>query len=159
MKTQKLYRMLAQKCAARKCCAESGLHGAEWKRKHEQAIEQIVKDFMPSGSGLDCGTKIDLDASDGETLVFYTEFHHMNENGFYDGWTTHRVKVQGSLVSEFDLHINGRDRNQIKDYLTDVYDCALREELDYDETEQRYFSPAQREAYAAQQQREKEQLK
>lgn len=91
------------------------------------AIEKLVKDRMPSGSGLDAGTKFDFEASRLDRLVLITDFHHMNEHGFYDGWTYHKVIVTPSFVG-FDLRITGRDRNQIKDYLYDIFYQALGEE-------------------------------
>lgn len=75
---------------------------------------------LPSGSGLDTGVKLDLDRSSAEKLVFDTEFHHLNENGYYDGWTQHTVTVTPSFDG-FNLKISGRDRNGIKDYLYDLF--------------------------------------
>ena len=60
---------------------------------HEATIKRLVKDFMPSGSGFDAGTKLDLDLSHAERLVFTTSYHHMNDGGYYDGWTEHTVTV------------------------------------------------------------------
>jgi len=95
-----------------------------------QRLEDInrVMDTAPSGSGIDDGTKLD-DTSTANKLVFNTGFHHMNENGYYDGWTDHQVIVTPSLAYGFDMRITGRDRNDIKDYLYEVYDCWLRSEI------------------------------
>ena len=122
----KLYRELASLVRARLNCEISG--NKEWFEKHEARIEELVKNYMPSGSGFDCGTKIDLDKSTPEKLVFYTDFHHMNE-GYYDGWTEHRITVRPSLAFGFTLTISGRNRNEIKDYIHQVFDCALNEEV------------------------------
>jgi len=54
----------------------------------------------------------------------------MNEHGFYDGWTEHRITVKPSLAFGFELTISGRDRNEIKDYLSDVFYLWLREETE-----------------------------
>ena len=123
----KLYQELASRIQARLNCAESG--NVEWFEKHEARIEELVKNYMPSGSGFDCGTKIDLDKSTPEKLVFYTDFHHMNEAGYYDGWTEHRITVRPSLQHYFTLTISGRNRNEIKDYIHQAFDCALDEEV------------------------------
>lgn len=85
------------------------------------AVEKLVKDTAPSGSGIDTGTKINLEKSSANKLVFEFGFHHMNENGFYDGWTEHTAIVTPSLTSQFDLRITGRNRNDIKDYLHDTF--------------------------------------
>lgn len=122
----KLYRELASLVQANINCEISG--NKEWFEKHEARIEELVENYMPSGSGFDCGTKIDLDKSTPEKLVFYTDFHHMNE-GYYNGWTEHRITVRPSLAFGFTLTISGRNRNEIKDYIHQVFDCALNEEV------------------------------
>lgn len=86
-------------------------------------IEAIVKEYMPSGSGFDNGTTIDLDASREDRLVFNTAFHHMNEGGFYDGWTEHTVTVKPSFWGT-SIKVGGRDRNLIKDYIGDTFHHA-----------------------------------
>lgn len=121
----KLYQELASRIQARLNCAESG--NVEWFEKHETRIRHLVTHFMPSGSGFDCGTKIDLDESTPEKLVFYTDYHHMNEAGYYDGWTEHRITVRPSLQHGFTLTISGKNRNEIKDYIHQVFDYALNE--------------------------------
>jgi hypothetical protein len=99
----------------------------EWQQNHEKEIEWLV-DCLPSGSGWDSGTKLDLDRSTGERLVLYGGYHHMNENGFYDGWTEHEIWVRASLQFGIDLKITGRDRHGIKDYLCEMFQYALTQE-------------------------------
>ena len=89
-----------------------------------------MKEHAPSGSGLDNGTQIDLAVSTGEALVFHTAFHHMNEQGSYDGWTKHQITVKPSLQHDFVLRIAGRDRNRIKDHLYGVFNEFLRTEVE-----------------------------
>ena len=84
-------------------------------------------DDLPSGSGWDCGTKLDYEKSNPDKLVFYGSYHHMNENGMYDGWTEHTIIVTPSLAFGFDVKITGRDRNDIKDYLGEMFQHALSE--------------------------------
>ena len=77
-----------------------------------------LEEFLPSGSGFDSGTQIDTDSLGGEKVVFYTEYHHMNEVGYYDGWTSHQVIVTPTLsCSRFDIDVTGEDRNDILDYI------------------------------------------
>ena len=87
------------------------------------AVEGIEKECenLPSGSGLDSGVRIDLDRSKPNKIVFHTEFHHLNENGYYDGWTNHSIIVVPEFGGEFDIKITGKNRNQIKDYLYDLF--------------------------------------
>ena len=48
-------------------------------------------DMLPSGSGIDCGTKLDEDKATPQRLVFIVEYHHMNDVGMYCGWNTYAV--------------------------------------------------------------------
>lgn len=106
-----------------------------WEAQHKACIVQSVKTnlerlegLLPSGSGIDCGTKIE--PTDGRKIVLIVEFHHMDEGGGYDGWTSHKLTVSPSLAYGFDIRIDGRDRNGIKEYLGEVYKSALRELVD-----------------------------
>ena len=103
---------------ARKNCYESGNH--VWYDRWEDILDNIERNFLPSGSGIDSGTKIDRDRSTANKIVLTTEFHHMNDAGFYDGWTEHTITVTPTFES-INLKIGGRNRNQIKDYLYDVF--------------------------------------
>src|SRR5271168_1155261 len=67
------------------------------KLKPEYALESIMKNHMPSGSGVDAGTKLLLEESTGEKLVFEVAYHHINSNGFYCGWTTRNITVTYSM--------------------------------------------------------------
>ncbi len=123
-----LYQFIASTLNAFHNCAKS--ENTEWQDKHEARIEELTESFMPSGSGIDSGTKFNWDESTDEKLVFNTSYHHMNEDGYYDGWTEHKVIVTPSLSAGYDLKITGRDRNDIKDYLSEVYTSALDEEIE-----------------------------
>ncbi len=96
----KTYQSLAKACGAYHRCVESG--NTEWEAKWKAEIDETLEQF-PHGSGFDSGTEIDLDASNDEKLVFTTAFHHMNENGMYDGWTEHAITVVPSLGLDFHL--------------------------------------------------------
>ena len=124
----KIYQALAQYVDARQNCIKSGNDG--WKVKWEEKIQAVMETRMPSGSGWDCGTKIDLDSSTGEKIVLYGSYHHMNENGMYDGWSEHTITVRPSLQFGFRLTVSGRDRKEIKDYLHETFDFVLREEVE-----------------------------
>lgn len=105
---------------------------SEWFDRHTDTIEKLVSDHMPHGSGFDSGAKLDLDRSHADKLVFTTSFHHMNDGGFYDGWTEHTVTVTPSLSNEFNLRISGRNRNDIKEMMYQEFDYLLRTDVTYD---------------------------
>ena len=128
-----LYSELAGMVEARRNCAqrtetaqESNVGASvEWLDRHTETIESLVKQHMPHGSGFDSGTTLDLDASHADKLVFNTAFHHMNDGGYYDGWTEHTVTVVPSLTASFHLRVSGRNRNDIKEYIADEFYHAL----------------------------------
>lgn len=123
----KVYQSIARKMNAITNCVKSG--NTEWEVKHADHIEEIVKNQMPSGSGIDTGTKFDFAKSTENKLIFTFEYHHMNDSGMYDGWTNHVLTIKPSLTFGFDMTISGSNRNQIKDYLYEVYRNALEEEV------------------------------
>ena len=124
---KKLYVILAQTVQAYFNCGD---HNREWKLKHAERLGVLVKEHMPSGAGIDSGTSFNLDKSNVDRLVFETSYHHMHESGVYDGWTEHTVVVTASLGFGISIRISGRNRNDIKDYLHDVFHEALMKEIE-----------------------------
>lgn len=141
----KLYREIASTLDAYLRCAETlneeshkpgSVHPTmlelrkEWHAKHAERIYDLVREHMPRGSGVDEGVKIDLWAmTNPERLVFSLSYHHMNGHGFYDGWSDHSVIVKPSLIHEIDVRITGQNRNDIKEYLTELFTNALMKEV------------------------------
>ncbi len=124
MKSQTLIRQIATLIAQRQNCIAAG--NQTWLNVATDRLNAIAENRLPSGSGIDAGTAIDLDASTPEKIVFTTEFHHMNENGFYDGWTAHRITVRPAFDG-IAVAVSGRNRNDIKEYLADVFSGCLQE--------------------------------
>lgn len=122
----KTYAEIAGKLLTIDNCIKS--NNFEWKERHEDSLDRIMNS-APSGSGIDSGIKLLVSESTPNKLVFSCDFHHMDDNGCYDGWTEHKVIVTPSLWSGIDIRITGRNRNDIKEYLTQVFDCWLSEEV------------------------------
>lgn len=122
MKT--IYQEIAAITDARRNCIKSG--NQEWQDRHEETLERIQHN-LPSGSGIDTGCLIDLEKSGWNKIVITFGFHHMNDNGYYDGWTDHKAIITPAFDG-INIKITGRDRNNIKEYLYDVLEYALNEE-------------------------------
>ena len=120
---KKVYQQLATSYTAFLNCIESG--NKEWEEKHEQTITDLCENSLPHGSGFDSGTSFDFDASKKNRLVLCTSYHHMDESGYYCGWSDHNVVVTPDLQSGFDLRITGRNVRDIKDYMYDIFSIAL----------------------------------
>lgn len=101
--------------------------------RNRDEIERCVAAFMLSGSGFDAGTTFLFDKATESKLIFGVEYHHMNDSGMYDGWTTHVVTIESTFTSP-NIKVSGRDRNGIKDYIVDcilpLMDQQITEEWD-----------------------------
>ena len=120
-----VYRAIAGKLLAIENCVKSG--NSEWRERHEEKLAEIM-DTAPSGSGIDNGVKLLVDECGKEKLVFSCDFHHMDENGYYDGWSEHKVIVRPSLFFGLSITITGRNRNDIKEILEETMAYWLKEE-------------------------------
>lgn len=129
---QKLHAMERCKVPMDKYAATSPEESNYWREmiySHMDVIRTLVFDHFPSGSGFDNGTSLDFKDSTPQKLVFNTLFYHMNECGYYDGWTSHRVTVRPCLMHGFRLTVSGRDRNDIKAYIAEIFESALSAEI------------------------------
>lgn len=121
-RTKTLIQHIASLIVARANCIAN--QNEEWYAKHTDRLEALAKEFLPSGSGFDNGTKIDLNASNSLRIVFRLSFHHMNDAGMYDGWTDHAVTVRPDFEGVL-ITVGGRDRGDIKDYIAETFGHAL----------------------------------
>ena len=90
----------------------------------ESRIDKLEKE-LPSGSGIDCGCKIDREKSGNKKVIITFDYHFMNDDGYYDGWGSFKLIVTPNLSEYPDMRIMGKDRNQIKDYLYDTFSDVL----------------------------------
>ena len=111
--------------AALRNCERSG--NMEWAQRHTQRIDALI-DALPHGSGIDGRTALDYDASKPERIVITTEYHHMTEHGYYDGWGSYRITAKPSFVFGVDVRVTGSNRDGTRDYLGDIFGAALTEE-------------------------------
>lgn len=122
---KKFYQQIASTLDARKRCEERG--NEEWEQKHQETLDALMG-YAPSGSGIDKGIDLLEGQCGPEKLVFSSDYHHMNEHGMYCGWTSHQVSVSPSFHG-FSLKVSGRNHNEIKDYLHDVFATWLDQEV------------------------------
>lgn len=84
-------------------------------------LDELCK-FLPSGSGFDSGCKINEVS---ESLIrIQADFHHIDSNGFYCGWTYHVVTIKPSFHG-YTLSVSGKNKNKIKDYVKDMFYTSL----------------------------------
>lgn len=117
----KMYQAIASTAGAYHRCVASD--NTVWRERHSDYLTKL-ESFLPSGSGVDRGTKIIVDETNDDRITLDLAFHHMNERGFYSGWTEHRAIVTPTF-SGFSVKITGRDRDGIKEYLSDLIHHSL----------------------------------
>ena len=122
----KIYQKIAQTLSALKNCEK--LNNSQWFDRHTDTLSAICKEYLPRGSGFDSGTTIDIEGSKPNRIILVSSYHHMNDAGYYDGWTSHKIIITPDLVSGFDLRVTGRDRNEIKEYIEETFRFALNED-------------------------------
>jgi len=122
-----LYQLIARAGDAANRCVVHG--NTEWQRVWEELLEQC-EELLPSGSGFDAGTKIEYAGAD--KIVLRTAYHHMNDSGYYDGWTEHVITVVPSLTHGFDIRVGGRNKNDVKGYIAEVFYDVLGQEVVWD---------------------------
>lgn len=113
-------------------------HNPNSKYESEQELHQLVKYWMPSGSGIDAGTRLNFHKSKPHKLVFDFDFHHMNQDGFYCGWSSHSLIVTPDFDG-FNLRIVGQHPSRQKwqtdyfhDHLYSTFELALRRAYKYE---------------------------
>jgi len=111
-------------------------HNCEWlKTVNNTFLTQCefqidhYESMLPSGSGLDSGCTIDRGNSGKEGIIINFDFHHLNENGYYDGWTNHKAIIKPTLTG-IELKVYGEDKNGIIEYLNDTLYSVLTSEVE-----------------------------
>lgn len=126
----KVYQKMARLVVARGNCIKT--NNNEWLKKHEATLEKLVDD-LPHGSGIDGKTEFDFEASNENKLVIKSSYHHMNDGGYYDGWTEFKVIVTPDLAFGFGLKVQGafpRKYADTRDYLIETFNYALEAEVE-----------------------------
>lgn len=114
---------LADTLQSRRNCMKTPDTHSEWIDIHTNTIMEMCKE-LPHGSGIDGTMEIDFDQCNDKKITFFFEYHHMDDNGYYDGWTEHNIIITPDFGS-FKIRINGPDRNQVKDYFYDLFACIF----------------------------------
>ena len=95
-------------------------HNTVWVGKWAAHILDIMSG-APSGSGFDNGTHLGNSHKQSDRrLTFATSFHHMNDGGYYDGYSDHLVTIEATF-NGLGIKVSGRDRNNIKEYIAETF--------------------------------------
>lgn len=118
MKELPVYQLIARAIYARDMNLPCSPHWAE-------KLDKLAREFLPSGAGFDSGTSIDP-RSTCDKLILNTQFHHLDIHGSYSHWTSHAVIVRPCMVYGLNIQVKGRDSQDIKSHILEVFDCMLR---------------------------------
>ncbi len=117
---------IAELVEARANCHANG--NAEWFERHTAALSELIRNHLPSGSGIDVGCLLCLASCKRDRIVIDVPFHCMSENGYYTGWRTFKVVATPAFQS-INIEVTGRDVNGVKDYLADLFFEALTQQI------------------------------
>jgi hypothetical protein len=82
----------------------------KWESIAWNRLKNIEDNYLMSGSGFDAGTCILEAQSSSKKIVLHSSFHHMNENGMYDGWSEFDIIITPVLTSTgYDVRIVKKD--------------------------------------------------
>ena len=118
MEIKEIYKELASTLDAYQSCKKS-LN--TWQEKHAKRLEELL-DKLPHGSGIDGSYYLNWDADPNKYIEFSCQFHLMNDNGYYDGWTDFTVRVYPHLFLDVRLVISGKFPGKYQDVKESLYD-------------------------------------
>lgn len=98
------------------------------------------ENYLPSGSGIGTGTKINLDSSfvslktcKNQKITLTFSYHRMDSNGFYCGWFDYTVKIYPSFFDSYQIFITCSTKHNDpsdKEYFYDLFYSFLNEEYE-----------------------------
>lgn len=105
----------------------------------DEIISSIETNYLPHGSGVDHGTVLDREKSTPSKLVFTMDYHTMDGNGSYAGWSSFEVTAVPSFETDLDLTVEGTDTAIFDtcscfDEAEDSSSCDCQTDCDHDNT-------------------------
>jgi hypothetical protein len=101
----------------------------------EFALEDLIKKFLPSGSGFDADITIDYDPMESECKKYTltVPYHKMNPDGYYNGWIEVDYIITPSFI-DYNIRENwhgykNRDKEILRNYILDTIVFCLDKEI------------------------------
>lgn len=91
-------------------------------------LTDFVREWLPSGSGIDDSVVVDYNRFRPNRLYIHVAYHHMNEAGFYVGWSYHTI-IARPTWDGIELRITGENYRDIKEYLDELFMDALTTDI------------------------------
>ena len=101
-----------------------------WAKRTKEL--SLLNELLPKGNGIQrqLGLPVILLESTKKRIVIDTAYRHTYDS--YDTtsrWTVHQVVITPSFEGEIDIRITGKNVNNVKDYLYDVFRESLMSEI------------------------------
>ena len=107
----------------------------EYLDSKNKRVDELIDKYLPSGSGFDGKIELDEKSTD-KKIILHVEYHHMNDNGFYDGWSTFKIIITPSLAYDYSLVVKGETvvkkyfyDGVFKNYIIDTFMPYLDKEM------------------------------
>jgi len=98
---------------------------ASQKNTPKKAKElSLLQELLPIGNGIETGCVILLKSTK-KRIVIET---HPNDSYETSRWTAHQVIITPSFEREINIRITGKNKDNVKDYLHDIFREALMKE-------------------------------
>jgi len=94
--------------------------------------EEFVKlqELLPIGNGSDMGCVISKKKSTEKRIVIYTAYWHPKDSFETSQWTHHEIVITPSFEGEIKIRVTGKNVDNIKEYLEEVFRKALMKEYE-----------------------------
>ncbi len=127
-------------------CKRSG--NEEWQTRWHERLNALV-DLIPSGSGIDQGPRSEHGVEvKPDAIRFDVGYHHMNDVGYYVGWTEHTITIRPAF-SGISVSVSGPNRNEVKDHLHETMEYAFTRHVEWSESDARWIVESDEVRYAA----------
>ena len=123
-----LYQELASLLKWRKTVNE------EYQKQLEDKLD-ILTNYLPSGSGFDDGSVVDVNKSNNNKIIIHSAYHHLDNNGFYDGWSNFSIIIKPDLMFGFTLTLIGNTTIRkyfdcdFRNYVIDIFSDTLHKKI------------------------------
>lgn len=94
-------RVISETLSAYRQCVERG--NAEWEATWGDILSQVEREALPSGSGIDSGTRIIREPeagsdADADTCIRLSgSYHAMDSSGMYAGWFDYTIEARAAF--------------------------------------------------------------
>ena len=98
-----------------------------WFDTFSKELNDLLSNYLPHGSGIDGETAVCPSRSKDDRIVIASNYHLMNENGFYVRWIKFDIVIKPNLQWGMDLSVKGQfgKDQDVKEYLAELFHEAL----------------------------------